>query len=522
MGSSGISFLTAEFTDRATEQAFRASLHADAGRHARVSVFVASVFFLILWATDYVSLGASDSSYQLLVLRLTGFLAGIAFIAISKCCKSIAVFDRAVAAFELYILAAVCFIVWKRPDEPLFHELSMFVMVWAVYLIIPNPLRLMMLVGGTASVGFLAVSAIVSPSSPRVFTVQVLLLAMVNAFGAIAADRLHRSRRAEFLRLEAERAANEQLQQEVQNRLLAQSAMRDSEENIRRLFEAAPVPLSLTRLSDGQGLHANRAACNMFGVKFNAVGDACARDYYADPAVRDRLVQEIKTLGVVTGFEADMVNRDGDIRHMLISASTITFHGEPSIIVGLTDITERRKLEQTLRLLATTDPLTGMFNRRHFFELVGAEIERSRRYGHSLSLLMVDIDHFKRINDSYGHEAGDEALRILAGIFKDVLREADIDARLGGEEFGIALPETGKAAAAAVAERLRQAARSSPVMANGEIFRFSLSIGVTELGAQESSIHQALRRADHALYRAKKSGRDRVVLADEQDMTAPA
>ena len=176
------------------------------------------------------------------------------------------------------------------------------------------------------------------------------------------------------------------------------------------------------------------------------------------------------------------------------------------------DISERKRVEQELRRMATTDPLTGLWNRRRFMELSEGELSRMRRYGRPVSVLMLDIDHFKSINDTHGHAAGDEALCQLAGLCRSALRETDHLGRLGGEEFAVLLPETGLDEAADVAERLRRRlADSAFPLSCGVTLRMTASIGVASCADDDTTIDRALGRADHALYRAKNNGRNQVV-----------
>lgn len=180
------------------------------------------------------------------------------------------------------------------------------------------------------------------------------------------------------------------------------------------------------------------------------------------------------------------------------------------------DISERRRVETELRRLATTDPLTGLANRRHFLDLAETELGRLLRYGRPLSVLMMDVDHFKAINDTHGHAAGDRALVQLAETCREELRDTDILGRLGGEEFAVVLTETSLPAAMEVAERLRQRLGSVFVRRpDGGSFRFTVSIGITDGRNGDRSIERALARADHALYQAKHSGRNRVVTSSD-------
>ncbi|KRI01276.1 hypothetical protein AO057_09540 [Curvibacter sp. PAE-UM] len=174
------------------------------------------------------------------------------------------------------------------------------------------------------------------------------------------------------------------------------------------------------------------------------------------------------------------------------------------------DITIQKNHEAALIQLARHDPLTGTANRRYFFERAEQEFMRSRRYQTPLSIALIDVDHFKHINDQFGHATGDEVLKLLSGKITALLRESDLLARIGGEEFAILMPSTGLAGAALMAERLRVtiAEEASPVA--GLMLHLRFSAGVTQLKAQDQSIEDCLRRADEAMYKAKQAGRDRV------------
>jgi diguanylate cyclase (GGDEF)-like protein len=162
-----------------------------------------------------------------------------------------------------------------------------------------------------------------------------------------------------------------------------------------------------------------------------------------------------------------------------------------------------------LHELSITDSLTGLANRKHLMETLEAEIERCRRYHRPLAIAMVDIDHFKRFNDTFGHLAGDEVLRRLAAIFRASLRSADFAARYGGEEFLIVLPETDAATATEIAERIRARVAAESAQRDAVSPRITVSAGIAEAGEDEN-LEILIHKADAALYRAKEGGRDRV------------
>lgn len=181
------------------------------------------------------------------------------------------------------------------------------------------------------------------------------------------------------------------------------------------------------------------------------------------------------------------------------------------------DVTERKNLEQELTQLATTDALTGLQNRRSFFDAAAAEVARARRYGDPLSLVSINLDRFKLVNDKYGHAAGDVALVRFAEICRRHVREVDLLARIGGEEFALLLPATSQDNAARLAERIRQAVHDIAILADGQSFQFTVSMGVAAYRDTGDSLEELMRRADDALYRAKETGRDRICAAADMD-----
>jgi diguanylate cyclase (GGDEF)-like protein len=173
-------------------------------------------------------------------------------------------------------------------------------------------------------------------------------------------------------------------------------------------------------------------------------------------------------------------------------------------------IAEQIKLGKEIQILASTDSLTGINNRRSFFEKATNEGFRSKRYQTALSILMLDIDHFKKINDTYGHHIGDVSLKTFTTVCQDMLRNNDIFGRLGGEEFSIILVETGREEALLVAERLRLKVADTTICHGKFRFTFQVSIGLTQLLKEDATIEEAILRADKALYESKNQGRNRV------------
>lgn len=182
---------------------------------------------------------------------------------------------------------------------------------------------------------------------------------------------------------------------------------------------------------------------------------------------------------------------------------------------------EISRREQRLEELAATDVLTGVNNRRQFFAIAEGVLEQARDKGHACGLLLVDIDHFKRINDEYGHANGDAALRALAAVCQEVLRDEDVFGRLGGEEFAAVLPDANLGAARVVAERLCDRVRERPLAVGNLELSLTVSVGVTELHPADRDLDALLYRADRALYDAKGDGRDQVCVCQPATRPVP-
>jgi diguanylate cyclase (GGDEF)-like protein/PAS domain S-box-containing protein len=296
-----------------------------------------------------------------------------------------------------------------------------------------------------------------------------------------------------------------------------EQALRRSGENLRIVLGAAPVALVLTRLHDQNVVLANERCAALFDVPLEEVVGQRTSDYYVTREERDEIIGRLEKTGQLDSVLVRLKKRDGRAFWAEISARIVELDGQRCSLVGIHDVTAQKNLEQQLRELATLDFLTGAANRRHFVEVAQRERERSRRSGAALSLCMLDADHFKNVNDHYGHVAGDHVLTALARAVTSVLRKSDVLGRLGGEEFAVLLPDTDLTGAMTVAERMRAAVEAARVPGGepneqGERtdIRVTVSLGVAELRGDEP-FDSLLKRADRALYAAKDLGRNRVL-----------
>jgi diguanylate cyclase (GGDEF)-like protein/PAS domain S-box-containing protein len=210
--------------------------------------------------------------------------------------------------------------------------------------------------------------------------------------------------------------------------------------------------------------------------------------------------------------EGELICASGERIPVFKSAITMKFDGKPVILQCFQDISEIKKLQNQLTKMARTDYLTGLFNRMFFYKRAKEELSRANRNQKQFSLLMLDIDYFKKINDKFGHPAGDAVLQRISHVCQNGLRESDVIGRLGGEEFGVLLTECQLHDAEIAAERLRQMVASETVKYEEEDINCTISIGISSWTEDTLTVDSLIKMADDALYRAKNSGRNRICL----------
>ena len=214
--------------------------------------------------------------------------------------------------------------------------------------------------------------------------------------------------------------------------------------------------------------------------------------------------------------EVTGLRRDGTEFPAEVAISRLTLDGRPILMAVIRDMTEQKRFEDELRRLSTTDPLTGVANRRKLLEAGQRELERSMRYGSPLSVLVFDIDHFKEINDAHGHAVGDAVLCGAAAACGEILRRSDLIGRIGGDEFAVLLPETALDSALRLAERVcERVAGRQWLQGGGAPIAVTVSIGCAAAAAGDQRIEAVVERADFALLQAKRAGRNRAVAFPE-------
>ncbi|WP_160115435.1 GGDEF domain-containing protein [Marinobacterium lutimaris] len=290
---------------------------------------------------------------------------------------------------------------------------------------------------------------------------------------------------------------------------------------LQTVIDAIPVPIFF---KDQFHIYrgCNVAFSEFLGLPLNQIIGHSVYDV-APPELADRYYRadtELLASGGHQRYEAPVRYADGQEREIEFNKA-VFFHadGKPAGQVGaMLDVTERNRLIERLELASLTDPLTGIGNRRQFTRVARTTINRHRETGLPLSLLLLDVDFFKSINDNFGHAVGDRALKFLVEHCRALLRDGDHLFRVGGEEFYLLLEQTSLDEAAGVAERLCDSIRKAGFAARGSQVCMTLSIGVVEV-AVDRHLEESLSLADRELYRAKREGRDRVCVADTHEGT---
>ncbi|RCV91846.1 sensor domain-containing diguanylate cyclase [Billgrantia montanilacus] len=286
---------------------------------------------------------------------------------------------------------------------------------------------------------------------------------------------------------------------------------------VQDLYEHAPCGYHSLD-SNGRVIKINRTELDWLGYRADEVIDRCHYRNFVTPETRaafDAAFQKVLGEGQEGSAECELLCRDGTRLPVAIQGKAhVTEEGFQYSRAMVFDLSERKALEEKLKMQALTDPLTGLGNRRYLEDQAVMEIARAERSGASLSLIAIDLDHFKRVNDTYGHDVGDLVLQAFAKLARQVLRDGDVLCRMGGEEFAVLLPDTNREQALQVAERLREAVATTPAKVDQDVtedgaLAYTTSLGVTLVSAREGSLKPAIKRADQGLYAAKEAGRNR-------------
>lgn len=302
---------------------------------------------------------------------------------------------------------------------------------------------------------------------------------------------------------------------------LTQKVLVDTQDRLGAVLEAMPIGLIFH--SEQAILYANKQVCELLQLPTRQLFGQHFLDYVRDAEAKktaDLLGKSFASGGKVHAIESVIVRKNGDERIVKIVAGRLPWDGNPLLQLLIQDITDQKHAENSLRKLSITDELTGAFNRRHAFYEGTLYLDKARNQSLPVSVALIDIDHFKRINDEFGHAIGDQALAELTSLanrFVANIEGADspMFARLGGEEFLMLLPGFDCTSAAEVAEQFRREVEAMRIDAPGHApLKFTISTGIACYRISDDTFDAPLSRADTALYKAKESGRNQVIIAN--------
>lgn len=482
-----------EFSDPSLEAEFRAEYAADSQRHARAALLAGGALYLLVLLNDVTRLDWSTALLIRVPLRLV--VTATALCAIWRVMRTLdtRVHDRWLGIFGFAVLVSYTVINFVTYTPGVIVQVSMVVLTLAAFVGLPASFA------WNAAVGF---SAVVTFTGTMVWFREAsmigmgIMLSFTGFSAALLVRYVNSLRRRAYFAWRGERAARD--------------ALADAVQSLRDLFTAAPVPFALARVHDGLILQVNEIGMNVLQLQSADLPGLKADTLVASDEERAALREMMVRDRFVDRYPLRVCRRDGSELDVLASARRIRYHGESCALIGFTDVSELKRLERELYQQAAVDVLTGLANRRSFLSQLGRAFAQARRQGQPLSLLYLDLDHFKLVNDRYGHAAGDEVLKTFARVVAQQVRAADLVGRLGGEEFAVLLPDADDAQATEVAERVRQAVAACQIDTGAATVRVTVSIGLASLQPQHDAPDRLLEDADGALYAAKQHGRNRV------------
>ena len=497
MQPNSLSTVGGEFLDPQREAAFQAERLPETLRHARLLFGLAAILNFLFLASDWRFLG--DPHFTVAVpARLGVVVISLICLGLAPRATNFPALQRLILGWEAAAAIGVALLVSSRSDIALFVVL----MLPAVFLLVaPTRFRWTVVVGVGTS-GLLLAAYALPPPLPATSIGLGLAAVMANVSLLLVVVRSNRLRRLEWIAMQAERRANRDL---LESRQLFEA-----------LFTAVPIPVVVSDAQDGRFVNMNDAARSFFGIDNPGNLPALSTRTFIDKPDRRRVQGALDRHRTVRDIEVPLRTIDGAHRDVLLSADAVQIGHRPCVITSLVDITARKAAEETIRDAAHHDVLTGLPNRALFHLTLDAALARAEREASQVGLILLDLDAFKEVNDTLGHDAGDILLKEVAIRLSGLVEPGDLVARLGGDEFVLITAGTRDGAgespridavAAAVLDVLGPA-----VAIAGRSVSPRASLGLALYPDHARNAADLLTNADLALYAAKAAGRNQAAL----------